>query len=45
MGGQALEVVLDGDTRWGAGVEAREAAVLEGDVVVVTDQFEEHGAD
>ena len=45
MGGQALEVVLHRDSRWGARVEAREAAVLQGDVVVVTDQFEEHGTD
>lgn len=45
MGGEALEVVLHRDARWGARVEAREAAVLEGDVVVVPDQFEEHGAD
>lgn len=45
MGGQALEVVLHGDAGRGARVEASEAAVLQGDVVVMTDQFEEHGAD
>lgn len=39
MGGQALQVVGDGDAGRGAGVEAGEAAVFERDVVVEADEF------
>lgn len=45
MRGQALEVVLDGNARGRAGVEAREVAVLKRDGVVVGDQFQQHGGD
>lgn len=42
---QALEVVCYADTGRCAGVEAREPAVLEGDVVVETHEFHEHVCD
>ena len=45
MRGQALQVVGDGDAGWGARVEAGEATVAEGDVVVEPDELEQHVAD
>lgn len=43
--GQALQVVGHADPRWGAGVEARETSVAEGDLVIEADQFHEHVGD
>ena len=39
---EALEVVGHADAGGSAGVEAREAAVAEGDLVVEADELEEH---
>ena len=45
MGGQSLQVVLNTYSWRSARMESSEPAVLEWDVVVVSDEFEEHVAD
>lgn len=45
MRGEALEVVFYGDAGGSTGMEAGEAAVFEGDIVVEADEFGEHVAD
>lgn len=45
MRGQSLKIVLHTDARWSSGVESRQTAFLEGDVVIEAYELHQHIAD
>ena len=42
MGGQPLQVVMDGDARWGARMEPSQSTLMQRDLIIVADELHQH---